>query len=574
MIATLAETLPSSLAEVLRKRGYTSPADLEAFLSPSLSSLGSPALFSDMEVAVKRLLKAIQDEEIIAIYADRDVDGLTGLAILARSIRTLGAQVQWGNPKKGRGLDHAELERLAATGARTLIFVDCGIGDDAELAWLASQEIEIIIADHHRLPQNPDRSAVLAYIHPGVMSEASTEAPAGCVMAFKLAQALWESFLGTKDADRMDYFLFDHLDLLCLGILADRVPVTGENRTLIWHGLRRLAKTRKAGLQSLMRFFRLLPRTTPLSVREASWQIIPLLNAAGRMGRPECAAELLLTEDAAAARAGVDQLLEFNTQRRSHQDKSLDLFERLVLEQCAIETDGVLIALAKELEPSVTGLAAQAIARKYGRPTFLFVDQGETCVGSGRGIEEGDLFALIESHQDLLIRYGGHHGAVGLTIRTQDLVLLRERLLKATPIAAPTEDRLGRGEIARQPEAALAIGEADSSWWAALQSLEPFGPGFPCPVFDLTGVTRVEPVTRARLKPVEKTASKRTAPSVRLVGRAQTLKAEWSDVNVQPLEGPLEGAWRVRGYPVVSRKEDSGFKWIILELIRDHGQNH
>src|SRR6185437_4693703 len=217
------------------------------------------------------------------------------------------------------------------------IFIDCGTGEKAELVRLASEGVDVIVADHHRL--DGERPPALAWIHPGVMSGASEEAPAGCVMAFKLAQALWLDFLGADDPARLDYFLYEHLDLLCLGILADRVPLTGENRTFVWHGLRRLARSRKAGLHSLLRFFRLGPRLDPLTVREATWQLIPLLNAAGRLGEPQRAAELLLTEDLGTASRCLDRLIDLNAQRRTAQDKSRDHFEKMVIEQCALDAD-------------------------------------------------------------------------------------------------------------------------------------------------------------------------------------------------------------------------------------------
>src|SRR5262249_29247138 len=162
-----------------------------------------------------------------AIYADRDVDGLTGLAVLARSLRTLGGTVVWGSPMKGRGVDRAVLERLVASGAKVMVLVDCGTGEHAELEWLAAQGIDVIVADHHRFSE--PRPPALAWIHPGVLETDAGEVPAGCVMAFKLAHALWQTFLGDEDPERMDYFLFSHLDLISMGILADRMPLHGEN---------------------------------------------------------------------------------------------------------------------------------------------------------------------------------------------------------------------------------------------------------------------------------------------------------------------------------------------------------
>ena len=549
---TAAATLFPSIERLLLRRGIRDGAQREAWFAPALDGLGSPDQFPHMAKAVERLLRAIRREEPIALYADRDVDGLTGLAILARSLRTLGAQIVWGSPLAGRGVERSVLNTLLASRPSVLILIDCGSGETEELAWLASQGIDTIVADHHRLTEA--LPPAFAWIHPAMNVGATGEAPAGCVMAFKLAQALWQSFLGTSDAERMDYFLYDHLDLLALGILADRVPLTGENRILVWHGLRRLARTRKSGLHALLRFFRLLPRTGPITVREATWQIIPLLNAAGRLGEPGCAAELLLTEDADKARDCIDTLLELNQRRRTAQRKSVDTFEKTVQVQCVVDSDTVLVAMAEGLEPSVTGLAAQALVKKYGRPAFLFVDQGEHVVGSGRGTAEFDLFAWIEAHRDLLVKFGGHQGAVGLTARRSDFHLLRERL-----IATGQRYRSVAAADALDPEASLPIEDAAADWWGQFQSLEPFGPGFPCPTLELTGVQSVEPWT------------KRSQSTFRLIGRQNELLAEWDDD--APRDGALRhGPCRIIGFPIASPRTEAPFKWIIQRICKHHEQ--
>jgi single-stranded-DNA-specific exonuclease len=273
------DQLHPSIRRVLHGRGYKTAVQIEQLLNPSLDLI--PFQVPDMDKAVDRLRSAIREEQPVAIYADRDVDGLSGLAILARSLRTLGAQVFWGSPLHGRGVERPVLETLAQTGAKILIMVDCGTSDDAEAEWLSGKGIDVIVADHHRINEGAGGPCLpagrFAWIHPGMTAAEHSETPCGSVMAFKLAEALWRSFIGPSDPERLQYFLFDHLDLVALGILADRVPLTGENRALAWHGLRRLAKTRKEGLASLLRFFRLKGET--LTVRQATWQIIPILNA-------------------------------------------------------------------------------------------------------------------------------------------------------------------------------------------------------------------------------------------------------------------------------------------------------
>jgi single-stranded-DNA-specific exonuclease len=557
--------LPPSLLQVLQTRGFTTLEQARHLLEPALATLGSPDHYPDMPLAVRRLRAAIEAEEPIAIYADRDVDGISGLVILARTLRTLGGNVVWANPLQGRGVQRPVLETLLQQKPRVLVFVDCGTGEETEINWLADQGIDVIVADHHRL--SAVRPRALAWIHPGAAA-ATIEAPAGCVMAFKLAQALLLSFLGNDDPARLDYFLFDHLDLLCLGILADRVAVTGENRTYVWHGLRRLAATRKGGVGSLMRFFRLMPRSGPVSVREATWQIIPLLNAAGRLGQPQWAIDLLMTEESWVAQSCIDQLLQLNRDRRTAQQRSLEIFEKAVIEQCAIETDPVLVAMAEGLEPSVTGLAAQSLARKYGRPVFLFVQRNaEEAVGSARGNDDVDLFAWAEAQKELIVKFGGHQGAVGLTIRLADFALLRERLIAATerlPLAAA-----GNDNVSTTPEADIALHEATASWWDQLQRLEPFGPGFPCPVFRVTGIESLRSFSRARTVSSQEAAQRR--PVVRLESAGMSAVGELEACAKFDLDDGGPGPWTLVAHPVAARKSDGFlFKWIIQEVRKEN----
>ena len=528
------QPLHPSLLQVLHRRGYRTQAQIDQVLLPSLDL----AAFSmtDLEKAVDRLRRAIREEEPIAIYADRDVDGLSGLAILVRSLRTLGAQVIWGSPLQGRGLERAVLETLVRTGARVIILVDCGTGEEAEIRWLTEQGLEVIIADHHRMQAKMPEA--FAWIHPGMSVSEHSETPCGSTMAFKLAEGLWRSFIGPDDPARLEYFLFDHLDLVALGILADRMPLTGENRALVWHGLRRLAKTRKEGLASLLRFFRL--KGESITVRQATWQIIPMLNAAGRLGQPQWATDLLITEDPWTARSCIDALLGLNTERRKAQSVSLDQFEKTVLEQCAVDKDPVLVATARDLEPSVTGLAAQSLSQKYGRPAFLFVEQGDDLVGSGRGTPDVDLFAWIEQNQDLLLKFGGHQGAVGMTVRKSDFPALREGLFKAAQARVP-----GAAAIPVEPEAELELQEAGPAWWTNLQRLEPFGQGFEIPAFELRGVGEV----MAR--------SKRSPTKVMLKCGTFSCPGEFVSAAARPQ--------RFVATPQATPKEDFPFKWMIHE---------
>ncbi len=553
-MTVLTQQLHSSIEQVLRARGLVTEADREAFLNPSLKQLRSVDALAHLSVAVQRLRKAIEAEEIIAIYADRDVDGLTGLAILVRSLKALGAHVAWACPPKGgRGVDAHTMETLVAQQPGVMIFVDCGTGEAGALESLHAQGIDCIVADHHRLQPAETSQSVLAWIHPAHDKGGENEKPAGCVMAFKLAQGLWESFLGKEDSARLDYFLYNHLDLLALGILADRVPLVGENRIYVAQGLQRLAQSRKAGLAALNRFFRI--KGASAGVREVTWRVIPLLNAGGRLGRPELTAQLLLTEDLDTAHACIDELLELNDQRRTAQSQSLIIFEQAVRDQCAVLDDPVLVAMAADLEPSVTGLAAQTLARKYEKPVFLFVRQGEEAIGSGRGLDGYDIFACVEQVKELLVKFGGHEGAAGLTIRSRDFKVVRDRLIQEGRRQSQT-----LRDYSPQVEAALPLQEATVQWWEQLQRLAPFGQGHPVPLFRLTGVDAiVRPASRR---------TKTQKPHWVNAGRVQWPVQLREGLSEWP-EGTHDGPWTLTAYPEACSSVDHPFQWIIQEAQHD-----
>jgi single-stranded-DNA-specific exonuclease len=284
----------------------------------------------------------------------------------------------------------------------------------------------------------------------------------------------------------------------------------------------------------------------------------------------------LITEDPDVAYECIDRLLALNTQRRAAQDKSLIHFEQAVLEQCAVESDPVLIAHADDLEPSVTGLAAQSLVRKYGRPTFLFVRQGTDFVGSGRGIAGVDLFQWVETHQASLVKYGGHQGAVGLTIRMEDFSAFRGQLLKtaqATMDANGSKRALTRkGEVSPDIEAEVSLQEIDPYWWNSFERLGPFGQGYPQPLFRLTGVDVIAPISRRTTKRPAKEIVLKDAQSERraiLDDDQVTLRAQ--EIIQQINKDALLGPWGVVGYPTAARKGEKEFKWTIVDLWRLHG---
>lgn len=490
----LAEALgfPFPLAAVLCCRGFRTVESAQSFLFPRLEHTATPFALPDMTRAILRVRTAIERQEEIALYSDRDVDGLAGLAILIRGLRTLGARLRWAFPKQGRGL---QLERVRPLiqGARVLITVDCGSVECAEVADAVASGTDVIICDHHR--HLSERPPALAWIHPalhegGVHAEEWT----GALCAFKLMQALWLSFLPASgdgaspswvNDPRTRFWIEDHLDLVTMGLVADLAPLVGENRIWVKAGLAGLPRTRKVGLQSIFRLFH-LGEAGPLSMRDLSWRVIPLLNAAGRQGRAEVALRLLLTDDAREARHLVDGLLRLNEERRQRQEQGLRLAEEALRTQCDVASDRILVAVTSDVQPSLSGLVAHRLVEKYRRPVVVMVENGDKVVGSVRTEGSFDVFQLLVDQRDILDRFGGHRGAAGFTLDRQRVPEFRERLSES--FRTEGAGALSADGLNPTVEAEASLQSLGPAWWRAWDAMEPFGPGHPPPLLLLRDV--------------------------------------------------------------------------------------
>jgi single-stranded-DNA-specific exonuclease len=384
-------------ASVLVRRGYGDPEAARAFLSGE-QPLSDPFLVGDMYEAVERIRAAITAGKRICVHGDYDVDGICATVLAVLVLRELGADVEWHLPSRfdeGYGVNGTTLERLAEEGCGLVLTVDCGITAVDEVRRARELGLEAIVTDHHRAGDELPDCPVVA-----------TKELCGTGVMFKLGQAL----LG-PDSD----VLRRHLDLVALATIADVVPLVGENRTLTIAGLRTLARTQRPGLQALMKVAHVDPATVESG--QVAFRLAPRINAAGRLGHPRAALELLLTEDREEARRLGDRLEELNRDRQAVEDKILRAAIAQVEEWPeAKRRRKAYVVWGEDWHEGVIGIVASRLVERYHRPVVLLAGGDGVWKGSGRSIASFDLHGALRECAQFLERFGGHRAAAGLSI--------------------------------------------------------------------------------------------------------------------------------------------------------------
>ena len=461
-------SVSDTLAQVLVRRGHGEPAAARAFLDAA--DQHAPDAFAGIDVAVDLALSHARAGARITVHGDYDVDGVCSTAVLVRSLRRLGADVDWYLPSRlddGYGLSLATVERLAARGTRLLVTVDCAVTAVEEVAAARAAGLDVIVTDHHR-PRADGALPRAPIVHPTVSGYPCPDLCATGV-AFKLAQAL-ELASATRTEDGA---AVDDLDLVALATVADCVPLLGENRRLVRAGLRALAGTAKPGLRALMR----VSQTDPsgLDARALGFRLAPRINAAGRLHRADAGLELVLTQDESRASAVADELDRANAERRDVETRILFAAEA----QAAEAGDRAALVLAGEdWHPGVIGIVASRIAERHHRPTVLVALDGDVGTGSGRSIPGFDLLAGLTAASAHLRRYGGHRAAAGVELARADLGAFRDAFeAHAAATLAPADLVPVERVDAVVPGDALGLSLAEE-----LERLEPCGVGNPAAV--------------------------------------------------------------------------------------------
>ncbi len=480
LVSSLAAALgvPRAVAQILCARGFTATDAARSFLSPSLDNLHDPYLLRDMDLAVARIQRAIRDAEPMEIHGDYDVDGTTSTVILKRAIEMAGGKVGFQIPNRfrdGYGMHASKVETAAANGIKLIISVDTGIRAAAVVERALELGVDVIVTDHH-LPEGVLPPA-LAVINPNRPDCAYPDKGlCGVGVAFKLVQALLQS-LGWPD-DKLRRVLASFLKIVAIGTVADVVPLTGENRVIVRHGLRGLRDVRNPGLRALLDVADFRDGQIP-SATQIAFRIAPRINAAGRMEDARDVVELFLTDDVARATSLAEKLHLLNADRQQEEASIVDE----VLATCEAtpvnDSQAALIFSAPEWHRGVLGIVASRLVERFHRPVFVLSEEGGVAQGSGRSIPSFHLLNAMDSMPDLFIKYGGHHHAAGLTMDAARVAEFRERFNECAARQLSLDDFCPTVTI----DACLDLAELHEGIYRDVQQLAPFGNSNPEPLF-------------------------------------------------------------------------------------------
>lgn len=451
---------------LLASRGLHTPVQREAFLRPDMAALRDAELLPGAQEAAKVLEKIRRDRHTVAIYGDYDVDGVCAAAIMEETLIAYGVDCFIYIPdrhEEGYGLNMEAVERLSER-AQCIWTVDCGIVSHGEVERARELNMDVVITDHHRPGDTlPRANAVVCPL----LEDYPFPYLCGAGVAWKMCDLL----MGRD-------FAMGRLCLCALATVADVVSLTDENRVLVYHGLKQIASTARPGLISLCRRAGL--ETGSVTSSSIAYQLAPRLNAAGRLESAMDAVRLLRTEDEGEAEALSLKLELLNTKRREAQSVVMAEAEDQVREMDLTALHAIVV-LGENWDSGVVGLAAGKIAEKYAYPTVILtrLEDGETCVGSARSAGQVDIHRALHACGDIFLRFGGHAAAAGMTLKCEDVPLLRERLSQNV-----SEQLQGKAPVKTVVyDAKMTLAEVTQHTVEQLEALEPFGMGNPAPRF-------------------------------------------------------------------------------------------
>lgn len=472
--AAFAQTygVPFFLAMLMNIRGFDDAAHLREFLGEG-EPLSDPFLLKDMDKAAARITRAVDNMEKIAVYGDYDADGVTSTAMLYSYLETRGADVIFYIPQRegeGYGMNIGAVEYLKEQGVSLIVTVDNGISSVQEVARANELGIDVVVTDHHR-PQEilPDAVAVVDAYRPDDTSPYKHFSGVG--IAFKLLMALED---GAGDVEDL---LEAYSDLAAIGTIGDIVPLTGENRTLIRAGLERLSQSDRPGVQALLENAGIAGKA--LTSTNVAFTLVPRINATGRMGAPERAVRLLISGYEEEAEVLSEEICADNEERRRVEAEIAEA-AFADIEAKGYMKDRVVVVDGENWHHGVIGIVASRVTERCGKPCMI-ISRGETeAKGSGRSIEGFSLFEAICACGDLLLKFGGHPMAAGITLKPENIEAFRKRINQYAAEHFPQMPTQTVTLDCKLNPAALSVSMAQS-----LTQLEPFGNGNPQPVFGL-----------------------------------------------------------------------------------------
>ena len=469
--------ISAPLALIMAKRGIKEE-DARHFFHPQLTELHDPFLMKDMDKAVERLNEAMGRKERIMVYGDYDVDGCTAVALVYKFLQQYYSNIDYYIPDRydeGYGVSRKGIEYANETGVKLIIILDCGIKAIEEIQYAKELGIDFIICDHH-VPDDEMPSAV-AILNPKRNDDSYPfKHLCGCGVGFKLMQAF------AKSNGIPFSMLIPLLDFCAVSIAADIVPVTGENRIIAYHGLKQLNQNPNIGLKAIIDICGLSGRT--LSMTDIVFKIGPRINASGRMENGRESVDLLVEKDFATALSKAKHINEYNEQRKDIDKQMTEEANQIVSRLESQQKHSSIVLYDENWKKGVIGIVASRLTEIYVRPTVVLTKDGDIATGSARSVAGFDIYSAIKSCRDILMNFGGHTYAAGLTLRWDDVKIFRERFQKYVDEHILPEHT----EAALNIDAVIDFKDITKKMHAELKKFGPFGPGNPKPLFCTTEV--------------------------------------------------------------------------------------
>ena len=468
------------VSELLAQRGISSVEEAEKFFHPSLKDMHDPFLMPDMDKAVERLNRAMGTKERILVFGDYDVDGTTAVALVYKYLLNFYSNIDYYIPTRydeGYGVSKQAIDMAAEQGVKLIIILDCGIKAIEEIAYARERGIDFIICDHH-VPDDtlPDAVAILnpklegsTYPYPHL---------SGCGVGYKFMQAF--SISNGIPAVELESML----DLVAVSIAADIVPMTGENRIMTYHGLKRLNSNPNMGLRAVIRVCGLTGRE--ITISDVIFKLGPRINASGRMQSGIEAVELLVSRDVADANARGKAIDRYNQDRKELDKQITDEANAILEERGEMTSDKTSIVIYnKNWHKGIIGIVASRLTELYYKPSVVLTFSNGLVTGSSRSVQGFDIYKAVESVRDLLENFGGHPYAVGLSLKEENLPEFTRRFEEYVAANIQPDQLTPQLDI----DAFMTFSEISPEFLALLRQFNPFGPGNNKPVFCTRGVT-------------------------------------------------------------------------------------
>ena len=465
-------SLPVHVIKILVNRNMDTAAEIHQFLNPKLSDLKDPFELSGMDKGIERVSRALFDNEKIVIYGDYDVDGITATALLYMIFNKLGANVDFYLPNRlieGYGLSPESIDEAKSKGVSLIVTVDTGITAVEEVEYARTQGIDVIVTDHHEPGESlPEAVAIINPKKPGCTYGGELS---GVGVAFKFTQALYRAL--SQDERELE----EHLDLVALGTAADIVPLIGENRVLTKFGIKQIARTTKPGLKSLAFVSGLMGKD--ISTGQVVFILAPRINALGRLGDAGQAIRLLSTRDERVAAKIARKLDQENKRRKEIDETTLNEALAQMEEVTDLDNDKAIVLAGDGWHQGVIGIVASRLVERYHLPTVMISITNGEGKGSARSIPGFHLCEALKECEPLLLKYGGHKYAAGLSISQENIPAFREKFIEVSSKYLSVEDIQPKLQI----DLEIELTDIDDAFMEAIEAFSPFGPQNMRPIF-------------------------------------------------------------------------------------------